>query len=159
MPDEGLLRRYAELAVRVGANVGEGQEVVIHALVEHAPLARAIAAAAYDAGAHYVTVDYADTHLKRELILHADDEMLEWSPPWRLAELEYFAEAGGAEIRITGDPAPDLLSDLDGVRVGRARPKELARRGLQIVFEERRLNWTIVAFQPRAGTRSGPDRP
>ena len=146
MPDEGLLRRYAELAVRVGANVGEGQEVLIHALVEHAPLARAIAAAAYDAGAHYVTVDYADTHLKRELILHADDEMLEWSPPWRLAELEYFAEAGGAEIRITGDPAPDLLSDLDGVRVGRARPKELARRGLQIVFEERRLNWTIVAF-------------
>jgi aminopeptidase len=114
--------------------------------VEHAPLARAIAAAAYDAGAHYVTVDYGDTHLKRELILHADDEMLEWSPPWRLAELEYFAEAGGAEIRIAGDPAPDLLSDLDGVRVGRARPKELVRRGLQIVFEERRLNWTIVAF-------------
>ena len=72
--------------------------------------------------------------------------MLEWSPPWRLAELEYFAEAGAAEITIAGDPAPDLLADLDGVRVGKARPKELARRGLQIVFEERRVNWTIVAF-------------
>jgi len=142
MPDEALLRRYADLAVRVGANVGKGQDVLINALVEHAPLARAIAAAAYEAGAHYVTVHYGDTHLKRELILHADDEMLEWSPPWQLAELEYFAAAGGAEITIVGDPTPDLLSDLDGIRVG----KELAQRALQIVFEERRLNWTIVAF-------------
>jgi aminopeptidase len=146
MPDEGLLRRYADLAVRVGANVGEGQVVLISALVEHAPLARAIARAAYEAGARYVSVEYEDTHLKRELILHADDETLEWSPPWQLAEVEYFAQAAGVEIRITGDPNPDLLSDLDGVRVGKARPKELARRRLEVVFEERRLNWTIVAF-------------
>jgi aminopeptidase len=146
MPDEGLLRRYADLAVRVGANVGEGQDVLISALVEHAPLARAIARAAYEAGARYVSVEYEDTHLKRELILHADDETLEWSPPWQLAEVEYFARAAGVEIRITGDPNPDLLSDLDGVRVGKARPKELARRRLEVVFGERRLNWTIVAF-------------
>jgi aminopeptidase len=146
MPDESLLRRYADLAVRVGANVGEGQDVLISALVEHAPLARALTAAAYEAGARYVSVEYGDTHLKRELILHADDETLEWSPPWQLAELEYFAQAGGVEIRISGDPNPDLLSDLDGVRVGKARPKELARRRLEIVFGERRLNWTIVAF-------------
>jgi aminopeptidase len=146
MPDEGLLRRYAELAVRVGANVGEGQDVLVSADVEHAELARAIAAAAYEAGARYVAIRYADTHLKRQLILHADDDVLEWSPPWQLAELNYFAEAGGAEIIITGDPNPDLLSDLDGVRVGKARPKELAQRGLQVVFEERSINWTIVSF-------------
>jgi len=87
MPDEGLLRRYADLAVRVGANVGEGQDVLIRCFVEHAPLARALAAAAYEAGARYVTVDYGDTYLKRELIQHADDDTLEWSPPWQLAQL------------------------------------------------------------------------
>jgi aminopeptidase len=146
MPEEGFLRRYADLAVRVGANVGKGQDVLINALVEHAPLVRALAASAYDSGARYVAVRYSDTHLKRELIIHGDDETLEWTPPWQLAELNYFAEVGGAEITITGDPEPDLLSDLDGVRVGKARPKELGQRGLQIVFEERRLNWTIVAF-------------
>ena len=77
MPDEGLLRRYADLAVRVGANVGEGQDVLIRGYVEHAPLARALATASYEAGARYVAVHYADTYLKRELILHADDETLE----------------------------------------------------------------------------------
>ena len=146
MPGEGLLKRYADLAVRVGANVGKGQDVLINALVEHAPLVRALAASAYEAGARYVAVRYSDTHLKRELIVHGDDATLEWTPPWQLAELNYFAQAGGAEITITGDPEPDLLSDLDGVRVGKARPKELGQRALEIVFEERRLNWTIVAF-------------
>jgi aminopeptidase len=146
MADAELLRRYAELGVRVGANVGEGQDVVINALVEHAELARAIAAAAYEAGARYVFVDYADTYLKRELIVHGADETLEWSPPWRLAELDYLAEVGAAEISITGDPHPDLLADLDGVRVGKARPRELSQRSLDVVFEQKRLNWTIVAY-------------
>ncbi|MBA3734251.1 MAG: aminopeptidase [Actinobacteria bacterium] len=146
MPGEGLLRRYADLAVRVGANVGEGQDVLIRGYVEHAPLARALASAAYEAGARYVAIHYADTYLKRELILHADDDTLEWSSPWQLAELEHFAKVGGADISITGDPNPELLSDLDGVRVGKARPKEYSQRALEVIFEERRMNWTIVAF-------------
>jgi aminopeptidase len=144
--DDNLLERYAELAIRVGANVGEGQDVLINCQVEHAPLSRALAAAAYDAGARYVSVEYGDTYLRRELIAHGEDATLEWSPPWQLEELEYFGRVGGAEISIAGDPNPDLLADLDGVRVGKARPKELARRALEIVFHERRLNWTIVAF-------------
>jgi aminopeptidase len=146
VPDDNVLERYAELAIRVGANVGEGQDVLINCQVEHAPLARALAAAAYDAGARYVAVEYGDTYLRRELIAHGEDATLEWSPPWQLEELEYFGRVGGAEISIAGDPNPDLLADLDGVRVGKARPKDLARRALEIVFHERRLNWTIVAF-------------
>jgi len=57
---EERLRRYADLAVRVGANVQEGQDVAVEAYVEHAPLARAIAKAAYDAGARFVEVFYND---------------------------------------------------------------------------------------------------
>jgi aminopeptidase len=32
------------------------------------------------------------------------------------------------------------------VRVGKARPKELTKRALEIVFEERTVNWTIAAY-------------
>ena len=53
------LERYAELAVRVGANVQEGQLVTVGGLIEHAPLARALARAAYEAGARYVEVSTA----------------------------------------------------------------------------------------------------
>jgi aminopeptidase len=91
-------------------------------------------------------VHYADQYVKRELIANASDDVLEWTPPWQLEELEYLGRVGGAEISIAGDPNPDVFSDLDGARVGKARPKELARRTLEILFEERLINWTIAAY-------------
>jgi leucyl aminopeptidase (aminopeptidase T) len=38
------LRRYAELVVRIGANVQPGQDVVLVCQVEHVEIARAVAA-------------------------------------------------------------------------------------------------------------------
>src|SRR6266511_6018885 len=146
VPSDELLRRYAELIIRVGVNLREGEDLNIVGALEHAPLARALAASAYRAGAHYVDVVYLDQHVKRALIEHGSDEALEWTPPWQLARLEYLHEHRGATISITGDPEPDLLADLDGERVGRARMKALAERGLEIVFEERTVNWTVAAF-------------
>jgi aminopeptidase len=145
VPSEELLRRYADLIVQVGVNLQKGEDLYIFAALEHAPLARALTASAYQGGAHYVEVLYLDQHLKRALIEHGSDEALEWTPPWHLARLEYFHEHRGATISITGDPEPDLLADLDGERVGRTRMKALAERGLQVLFGDRTLNWTVAA--------------
>jgi len=60
--DDLRLEAYARLAIEVGANVGTGQDVWILAFPEHAPLARAMARAAYVRGAHYVHVDYLLRH-------------------------------------------------------------------------------------------------
>jgi aminopeptidase len=146
MAEENLLERYAELVVRVGANVQEGQDVGIYANVEQAPFARALTEAAYEAGARYVTAFYADQYVKRQLIIHGDEETIEWSTPWDLERLEYFARVRGATISIAGDPNPDVFADLDGVRVGKARPKALAERSLQITFDDKSINWTIAAY-------------
>jgi aminopeptidase len=146
MPDENLLKRYAELVVRVGANVKEGQDVAISAYVEQAPFARALATAAYEAGARYVAAQYSDQYIKRQLIIHGDDDVLEWSAPWEFERLEHFSRVGGANIFIAGDPNPDVFEDLDGVRVGKTRPKALSERALQITFEEKTINWTIAAY-------------
>ena len=48
------LERYAELLVRAGANVQSGQELVIIGQPEHAETVRAVARAAYRAGARRV---------------------------------------------------------------------------------------------------------
>ncbi|HEY1370404.1 MAG TPA: aminopeptidase [Gaiellaceae bacterium] len=141
---EERLERYAELAVRVGANVGEGQVVQIGGYVQHAPLVRALTRAAYAAGARWVDVRYTDPYVRRAMIEHVADDVLEWTPPFERVRMEDLAEAGGATIAVTGDPEPELLSGVDGARVGRARPRELN----QLVNEllgSRRLNWTIVA--------------
>jgi aminopeptidase len=146
MADENLLEKYAELVVRVGANVQEGQDVGIVGYVEHAPFARVLVEAAYEAGARFVDVSYPDQYVKRQLIIHGDDETIEWSPPWAMERLEHLARVRGATIAIAGDPNPDLFADLDGVRVGKARPKALGERGLQITFEDKSINWTIAGY-------------
>jgi aminopeptidase len=138
------LDSYAELIVRVGANVQPGQTVYVTALVEHAPLARAIGRAGYAAGARFVDVRYADNHLRRSFIEHASEEDLTESPSWLMARTEALADRG-ALIMIAGDPEPELLADLDQTRVGRARPVEAMKRQLR-AQNERAVNWTIAAF-------------
>jgi aminopeptidase len=138
------LASYARLAVEVGLNLQPGQLLCIGALVEHAPLARAIARAAYEAGARYVDVNYGDQHVRRAHIQNASDEALGWSPPWLVERLRRLGETGGALCAITGNPEPELFADLDGERVGKARMREVAEASLKLT--DGLCNWTIVAY-------------
>jgi aminopeptidase len=135
---------YADLIVRVGANVQPGQTVYVAALVEHAPLTRAIARAGYAAGARLVDVRYVDQHVYRSFVEHAADEDLTQTTPWLMARTEALSD-GGALIMIAGDPEPELLADLDQARVGKARPVDAMNRQLK-AQNARAVNWTIAAF-------------
>ena len=139
-----LARRYAELVIRVGANVTSGQHVFIQSTVENASFARAITAAAYDAGAAYVDVHYRDDVVRRSFIEAADDETLMYSPPWLMRRLESMHELRGAEILIVGDPAGPF-DGIDQQRLGRAQPHDYVKRLMEIRSQERSINWTIVA--------------
>lgn len=138
------LEAYARLAVQVGLNLQPGQTLGINALIEHAPLVRAIAREAYSAGARYVDVLYSDQHVRRAHIEQADPEQLGFSPPWLVRRLKEFGEIGGALCAITGNPEPELFADLDGERVGKARMREVAEASLELT--DGLCNWTIVAY-------------
>jgi aminopeptidase len=133
---------YADLTVRVGANVQPGQEVFIQAIVEHAPLVRALARQAYKAGASYVNVLYRDQHVRRAMIEFGPEEALTYTPEWTKVAIE--SSTNQAFIATAGDPEPELLADLDGQRVGRARMLEVAEL-INRQLAERSVNWTIVA--------------
>jgi aminopeptidase len=135
--------RYAELAVRVGANVQPGQLVDVVARVEHAEIARAVTRAAYEAGARYVDVYYSDQHLRRALIESAPDDVLSWTPPWLLKRAKQVGDERAAVVALTGDAEPDLLADLPGERVGKARMRELAEENTRQINEQLN-NWTVV---------------
>jgi aminopeptidase len=139
---DGRVDRYAELAVRVGANVAEGQTLFITSLVAHAPLARALARAGYDAGARYVDVLFVDPHVRRAKLRLGPDGALAYTPDWLQERAR--AMAGNANIATTGDPEPDLLADVDPERVGRDRPKALAEIATQ-QLRDRTVNWTGIA--------------
>jgi aminopeptidase len=144
MTPEQRLERYARLAVEVGVNLRPGQDLRISAHPEHLPLVRALARVAYERGARYVETVYQDPHVRRARIEHVPDDELEWSPPWQVALVDHLGETHGALIAITGDPEPELLADLDGARVARARGRELAQRLLAVTSGL--ASWTIVGY-------------
>lgn len=138
------IRRYAELAVRVGANVRPGQDVVVGCLVEHAPIAREVVREAYRAGARHVIVLYSDLHLRRAAIELGPEEEVGWSPPYLLDWMRRWPDENPAMISLSGNPHPDLLADLDPALVGRSDPREIREESLKIL-SGRHINWTIVA--------------
>ena len=148
-PGISRVDRYAELAVRVGANVQPGQLVDVVARVEHADVARAVAREAYKAGARYVDVYYSDQHIRRALIEGAPDEVLSWTPPWLLERAKEVGNEKAAVVALTGDAEPNLLADLPGERVGKARMIELADENNRQINEQLN-NWTVIGV-PNAG--------
>ena len=135
------LERYAELVVRVGANVQPGQEVFVQTAVEQHDLARALARQAYRAGASYVHVLYRDGHVRRAMIELGPESALTYAAEWEKKLMEQWA--GNALIGTTTNPEPDLLADLDGERVGRAVKEELVELQLRLI-EEGAMNWVGI---------------
>ena len=139
--DAERLEGYAELAVRVGANVQPGQEVFVFPLVEHVELGRALVRQAYRAGASYVHTIYRDDHVRHALIGLGPDTALTYSPEWEKQLVK--AMEGNAQIGTMGRSEPQLLADLDGERIGRAIQVEIA----EIVQQQQRdnsVNWCAV---------------
>ncbi|HET7120847.1 MAG TPA: aminopeptidase [Solirubrobacterales bacterium] len=110
----------ASLVVRAGANVAPGQDVyVVSHDLEHAPLARAIAAEAYRAGAHFVSLIHWDQHAKLARLRHAPADSLEFVPAWWDRHIEECLERQGAYISILGESDPGLLDDVDPDRAAK----------------------------------------
>ncbi|WP_256762019.1 aminopeptidase [Cohnella sp. WQ 127256] len=137
--------KYAELIVKVGVNVQEGQEVYITGSIEVASLVRQVAAKAYEAGASNVHVDWVDEALSRLKYEKASDELFTSFPEWETAKRNAFLAKGAAFISIIS-PNPDLLKGIDSTRIGnyqKASGKGLAefRRAIQAD----KVSWTVVA--------------
>lgn len=136
---EDAVQRLAELIVRFGANVQPGQVVAVGAEPGKEPLARAVAAAAYAAGAKFVDVAYFDLHVKRARIERAPEDTLDYVPPWYGERLQQISDLHGARIGLTGPVAPGLLDDLDPERVSRDQLPFL-KETIEVV-NARTTNW------------------
>ena len=138
----GTIAKLADLAVRVGANVQPDQIVSVAGEPGKEYLTRAVAEAAYKAGARFVDVQFFDPYVKRARIAHAREETLEYVPPWYGERMLALGEHHAARIAFSGPTAPGLLEGLDPVRAGRDRLPAL-KESIK-VLGDRTTNWTIV---------------
>lgn len=145
---EGWTEKLAELAV-FGANVQPGQLVAVTSYLGKEDLTRRIARAAYARGAKYVDVLYFDQWLKRERVAGAaEEEWLDYVPPWMSQRLLHLSEERAARIALSGPHAPRALEGLDPSRAGRDLLPFLPETG--DVVNRMTTNWTIVPAPTRA---------
>jgi aminopeptidase len=141
--NEDRLDRYADLIVRVGANVQPGQTVYLVAEVSHLEVARAVAEKAYQAGALRVIPMYRDDHVRLSALRHAPLEGLTKATDWELARVRALDDAGVALITLTGAADPRLFDGIDPQRLA-AIPLELAQESVKAQMAGA-LAWTIAA--------------
>ena len=133
--------KLAELAV-FGANVQPGQLLAVTSFVGKEYLTRKIAAAAYKRGAKYVDVVTFDQWVKRERLLHAAEDTLDYIPPWMSERLLHLSEVHAARITLSGPHAPKALEGVDPARAGRDLLPYLPETGQ--VVNALTTNWNIV---------------
>ena len=136
-----LSDRLADLAV-FGANVQPGQLVSITSYVGKEMLTRKITRAAYERGAKFVDVLYFDQWLKRERIALADEDTLDYVPPWMTERLYHLSDEHAARISLSGPHAHHALEGLDPARAGRDLLPYLPETGE--VVNRMTTSWCIV---------------
>jgi aminopeptidase len=139
---ETYMVALAELAVTLGANVQPGQIVAISSEPGKEPLARAIAEAAYRAGAKFVDLAVFDPYFKRARALLADRESLTFVPPWIGERVLALGELRCARIGLSGPSAPRALEGVDPELIALDQLPRVPES--MTVVNERTTNWTIV---------------
>ena len=139
------LDRLAEVAVRVGLNLREGQELVLTASTDALPLVRRITEQAYKAGAKMVTALYSDDATTLARFYHAPDASFDYAPEWYYNAIAQSFKSGAARMGITG-ANPALLSGQDPQRVSRLNVAvSKAYKPAMELITRHEINWTIVA--------------
>ncbi len=150
---EHHLNQLANLAVRVGLGLQEGQELLITAPIEAVPLTRKITEEAYRAGSSLVTVLYEDDMSTLLRFQHAPDASFDKTPKWLFDGMADAFQSGAARLHIAGND-PTLLEGQNSESVARAnRARSMAyKRALELITSYH-INWTIVSYAHPAWAR------
>lgn len=112
------IEKFAELAIKVGVNIKDGETLLIRADVEAVDFTRRCVKEAYKAGAKHVYVEYSDEINTRETYLNAPSESFDEYPQWQADKYTAIAKEGGSFLSIVSTN-PDLMKDVNPDRIGR----------------------------------------
>jgi aminopeptidase len=145
MSFECKLDLFAEVTVKVGLGLAQGQELVISAPLEALPLVRRITEHAYRAGASLVSTLYSDDHATLLRYQYGWDEGFDRAAVWLQDGLAAAYRSGAARLAITG-ANPALLAGQDAKKVSRANVafSKASRPALEFITRHE-INWSIVA--------------
>ena len=146
MLNQKQMEQFAELAVRVGANMQPGQTVVVRCDVACQEFAHLIVAKAYEFGAKKVIMQWSDEIVSRMGMLNQSVESLCEVPQWAIDQSQDFIDQKVYLISIkAGDP--NIYKGCDPVKL---KESALASGKAMINFRKATmsnlLRWTRVSI-------------
>ena len=148
--DKELLKRYAQLVVKVGVNLQRDQILVINAPIECADFARAMAEEAFAAGAHDVVVSWGDELLAHIRYAGGNRELFTEFPEWRQKFYMDYAEQGAAFVSIAASD-PEIFKDIDADKLKLAQQ---AAGAALLEYRGRLMNnrntWCVVSVPTKS---------
>lgn len=113
---ELLLKKYAELAIKIGLNLQPGQSLVITSTLENPHFTHLVVEEAYKAGASKVDVEWSDPYLDKLRYAYESDEVLSTIPEYEIAKKKALVESKSAMMSI-GSPNPSILKEVDPAKI------------------------------------------
>jgi aminopeptidase len=144
--DPVKLDRLAEVAIKVGLQLREGQDLLLTAPAVALPLVRKIAEHAYKAGAGIVTPILSDEELTLARYRFGHDNSFDRAANWLYEGMAKAFSSNTARLAIVGDN-PMLLSEQDPAKVSRAsKANSMAYQPALEKIVNFETNWNIIAF-------------
>lgn len=140
---KSVMKEYAKLVVKIGANVQKGQPVIIHSSIETGEFTKYVVEAAYKAGAKSVKVKWSSIEIDKLDYRYQTVKTMTDIPEYRIKELEHQVQTLPAVIHI-------LSEDPDGLNgVNQSKLTEVRRKNGPVIMKYReqmdnKHQWTIV---------------
>ena len=139
-----ILRNYARLIVRTGANVQKGQSVLVYAGLDQPEFVEMVADEAYKAGAAEVEVVWQHQPLTKLNVRHKSVKRLGEVKDWEIAKQRWQADTLPARIHIISDD-PDGLAGMNQAKYAKGMQARYAVLKPFIDARENREQWCIAA--------------
>jgi aminopeptidase len=146
MIDTALLETYADICVKTGVNLRQGQCLLINTPVGAYGFARLIANRAYRHGAKFVRINVVDNHLIRSRLEHGRPDDFDWLPNYLLSESYEYLAQDWARIRIDSSEEMEVLSAVDPAALARVQTaqRSLLRRQQEALMGNQHA-WLVIA--------------
>ncbi|HHX81196.1 MAG TPA: aminopeptidase [Acholeplasmataceae bacterium] len=144
------LKKYADLAVKIGVNLQKQQILLINSPVECAEFTRLLVESAYETGASYVMVRWNDDLINKTYYTFATEEVISEIPNYVVEQFKYVVDRGAAVISISA-PTPGLLKDVEPKKLQLASKTSHEHLG----FYQKHLmangsQWCVISYPTKA---------
>lgn len=156
---KSLIKKYAELIVRVGANVQKDQDVMVFAEIDQEELVSYIVSECYKAKARMVRVEWSSAAVAKITNKKASIKALSHLEDFVLAKQKYITDRLPVMIHLTSED-PDAMKGIDQEKMSKVRRAIFPIIKPLIDEREGKYQWTIAGVPSKPWAKKVfPDLP